>query len=177
VRTDRHLAKWTFDSAQHPGREDTLRVHTERGGTMSVRELATYPATTIPRSADIVAAGHLMAEHNVGFLCVTDDHGRPVGALTDRDIVIRAVARDRLRTVTVGDVMTHHVATVSEQASVADAASVMADHQCRRVAVTDDAGRVVGVLSLDDLLRDAGHELEHVARAVRGARPAHDVLP
>jgi CBS domain-containing protein len=144
---------------------------------MSVRELATCPATTCPPTASVVDAAHLMSEANVGFLCVVDERGRPVGVLTDRDIVVRAVARHRVDDATVADVMTHHAASVSEHASLTDAASVMSDHQCRRIAVTDDGGQIVGVLSLDDLLREAGDELQHVARAVRGARAAHDIIP
>ena len=144
---------------------------------MSVRELATHPATTCPPTTGVEDAARLMSEANVGFLCVVDAEGRPLGVLTDRDIVVRAVARHRVGDTTVADVMTHHAAGVGEHATVADAASVMSDHQCRRVVVTDDSGRIVGVLSLDDLLRDAGDELQHVARAVRGARVAHDILP
>jgi CBS domain-containing protein len=144
---------------------------------MSVRELATTPALTCPSTATVEDAARLMAEANVGFLCVLDGEGRLVGVITDRDIVVRAVARHRAAVATVGDVMTRHAASVGEHASVADAASVMSDHQCRRLVVTDDAGAPVGVLSLDDLLRVAGAELQHVAQAVRSARRAHDVLP
>lgn len=144
---------------------------------MSVRELATCPATTCPPTAGVEDAARLMTEANVGFLCVVDDEDRPVGVLTDRDIVVRAVARHRTGEATVADVMTRHPASVGEHATVTDAASVMSDHQCRRVVITDDAGRIVGVLSLDDLLRVAGDELQHVARAVRSARAAHDIIP
>jgi CBS domain-containing protein len=53
----------------------------------------------------------------------------------------------------------------------------MADRQCRRVAVTDGAGKIIGVLSLDDLLRVAGDELGEIARAVRGTKHGHVMVP
>lgn len=73
--------------------------------------------------------------------------------------------------------MTRHAASVSEDGTVAEAAQVMADHMCRRLVVVGHDKRAVGVISLDDLLRVAGDELAHVARAVRGGRVAHDVIP
>jgi CBS domain-containing protein len=73
--------------------------------------------------------------------------------------------------------MTRHPAFVREQASVTQAARLMADRQCRRLVLTDDAGKPIGVLSLDDLLRVAGDELGEIARAVRGTKHGHRTLP
>lgn len=144
---------------------------------MTLRELATCPALTCSGSVGIEHAARLMAEHNVGLLCVVDDVGRPVGVLTDRDIVVRGVARGRMDGAMVTDLMTKHVVTVSEHASATAAAQVMADHQCRRLPITDDHGSIIGLVSLDDLVRIAGEELRFVAAAVRGSRLTHDALP
>jgi CBS domain-containing protein len=141
-----------------------------------LRELATCPAVTCPSTATVAEAAVVMADANVGFVMVVDAAGRPVGVLTDRDIVVRAVARGRDRAA-VADVMTRHPVTVRDDASVTDAAQLMADRQCRRLGVVDDAGAMIGVLSLDDLLRVAGDELGEIARAVRGTRHSHLILP
>jgi CBS domain-containing protein len=141
-----------------------------------LRELATCPAVTCPSTATVSEAAVVMADANVGFVMVVDAAGRPVGVLTDRDIVVRAVARGRDRAA-VADVMTRHPVTVRDDASVTDAAQLMADRQCRRLGVVDDAGAMIGVLSLDDLLRVAGDELGEIARAVRGTRHSHLILP
>jgi hypothetical protein len=53
----------------------------------------------------------------------------------------------------------------------------MADRQCRRLVLTDDAGKPTGVVSLDDLLCVAGDELGELARAVRGTKHSHRTLP
>jgi CBS domain-containing protein len=139
-------------------------------------ELATRPAVTCPLTASVVDAARIMMEADIGFVVAVDAGDRPVGVVTDRDIVVRAVARDRHH-VTVGDVMTRHPVCVRDEATVTEAAQLMADRQCRRVALTDDAGRFTGVLSLDDLLRVTGDELGEIARAVRGSRHSHVGLP
>jgi CBS domain-containing protein len=139
-------------------------------------ELATCPAVTCPRTASVVQAARIMVEADVGLLVVVDDGDRPVGVVTDRDIVVRAVAPAKHHA-TVADVMTRHPVCVRDRATVTEAAQLMADRQCRRLAVTDDAGRITGVLSLDDLLRVAGDELGGIARAVRGTRHNHVGLP
>lgn len=141
-----------------------------------LRELATCPAVTCRTTASVADAALTMAEANVGFLVAVDGGGQPAGVLTDRDIVLRAVARGRHHA-TVSDVMTRHPATVGDQATVTEAAQLMADRECRRLPLTDEAGTLIGVLSLDDLLRVAGDELGEIARAVRGTKHGHIILP
>jgi CBS domain-containing protein len=139
-------------------------------------ELATCPAVTCRDTATVKQAAAAMAEADIGFMVVVDGTGKPVGVLTDRDIVVRAVARGREQS-TVADVMTRHPVCVRNAATVGEAAQLMADRECRRLGVIDDAGALIGVLSLDDLLRVAGDELGEIARAVRGTRHGHVTLP
>ncbi|HET6951718.1 MAG TPA: CBS domain-containing protein [Acidimicrobiales bacterium] len=141
-----------------------------------LKDLATCPAVTCPAAATVADAAEAMAEANVGFLVVVDDADKPVGVVTDRDIVIRAVARRR-EDGAVADVMTPHPASVREDDTVTRAAEVMADRQCRRLALIDAEGTIVGVLSLDDLLREAGDELGEISRAVRGTKQSRLDLP
>lgn len=143
---------------------------------MMLRDLATCPAVTCPTTAYLTEVAETMAEANVGFVVVLDDDGEPIGVVTDRDIVVRAVARGR-HYVTAADVMTRHPASVRESATVTQAAQLMADRQCRRLVLADDAGKLIGVLSLDDLLRVAGDELGQISRAVRGTKHGHISLP
>lgn len=143
---------------------------------MTLRELATCPAVTCPSTATVTEAAAEMAEADIGFVVVVDAGGAPVGVLTDRDIVVRAVARER-PDADVADVMTRHPACVRDDATVTEAAQLMADRQCRRLGLVDERGTLLGVLSLDDLLRVAGDELGEIARAVRGSRHGHISLP
>jgi signal-transduction protein with cAMP-binding, CBS, and nucleotidyltransferase domain len=141
-----------------------------------LRDLATCPAVTCPTTAPVTEVAETMAVADVGFLVVLNTDEEPVGVVTDRDIVVRAVARSR-HDATAVDVMTRHPASVRDEASVTHAAQLMADRECRRLVLTDDGGKPIGVLSLDDLLRVAGDELGEIARAVRGTKHSHRTLP
>jgi signal-transduction protein with cAMP-binding, CBS, and nucleotidyltransferase domain len=143
---------------------------------MMLRDLATCPAVTCPTTASVADVAEIMAVADIGFLVVLNADEEPVGVVTDRDIVVRAVARGRHHA-TAAEVMTHHTVSVRDQATVTHAAQLMADRQCRRLLLTDDSGKPIGVLSLDDLLRVVGDEFGEIARAVRGTKHSHRTLP
>ena len=88
----------------------------------------------------------------------------PIGIVTDRDLVTRALATaqdpDEL---TLADVMTSPVVTVSEEATIDESLDVMRTRGCRRLPVVDDAGRLSGILTLDDVLMRAYKQFEGVA--------------
>jgi CBS domain-containing protein len=79
--------------------------------------------------------------------------GQLVGVLTDRDIVIRAVARDRdLATLAAGDIATPDVVAVPSDAAIEEAERRMRERAVRRLVIVADDGRPLGILTLDDLL-------------------------
>ncbi len=93
-----------------------------------------------------------MKQHKFGFAPVCTKDGRPVGAVTDRDIALRVCAEDRKASKThAGEVMTHDALSVLESDDVAKAEELMAEHHKSRIMVVDDKGRLVGVISLSDL--------------------------
>jgi CBS domain-containing protein len=124
---------------------------------MKVKEIMSRNVEAIAADSNLVAAASHMRRLDIGFLPVLD---RDVaGVITDRDIVVRAIAEAKNPTETkVGDVMTRDVEIVTEDQEVELAAAVMKDKQIRRVIVKDTANAYVGVLSLGDLAA-AGHEV------------------
>ncbi len=117
-----------------------------------------------------------MAELEVGTLVVVDAEGssQPLGIVTDRDIAIRCVAGrlnpDRMP---ISAVMTTPVQSIDADASMDDAISRMAIAATRRLVVTGEGHGVVGILSLDDVLRlfideaaSIGHLLERQAPSI-----------
>ena len=97
-------------------------------------------------------AANRMRTSNIGFLPVCMHDGMPVGVLTDRDLVIRGMAAGIPGTAAVKDVMTPGaVVSVSYRASLERAEDMMIRHQVSRVLCVDDAGHVVGVISLSDI--------------------------
>jgi CBS domain-containing protein len=138
---------------------------------MFVGEFCSRNPVTIGPTADLVEAAQAMREQHVGFLVVTEGgqpRGAPVGVLTDRDVVIEVVAKgvDPMA-VTVGDAMSRDPLVVAVEARPEHALRQMRTFGVRRAPVVDGAGKLVGVLSLDDVLDWLASTLVDAAGAVR----------
>lgn len=128
----------------------------ERMGIMKVSELMTGGVETIDATATLNEAASLMKTYDVGFLPVLED-GKVAGVISDRDIVVRAIAGDSdPRKTTVSGAMTRNVIHCSTEDSLDEAAARMEEKEVRRVLVIDPENRVVGVLSVGDIAARAG---------------------
>jgi CBS domain-containing protein len=135
---------------------------------MKVGELCVRNVEVSAPGDGAVAAARHMKEAQVGTLVVVDELGRPLGIVTDRDLMVRCIAEERdPRRTTVGALMSGPVAWVHEETSLEDALEEMARLRVRRFAVVDARERLVGLLALDDALcRELG-ESSPLARALR----------
>ena len=138
---------------------------------MNVSEICRRHAITIRAHEELQAAARLMRERHIGYLVVVDenspDMSRPIGVLTDRDIVVSVLAKgEDPRTLRVGDVMTREPLIIPEDKSLEYALGEMRRIGVRRVPVTDRAGRSVGVLSLDDVLDAVARQLLGVVGSI-----------
>lgn len=121
--------------------------------TQTVNEVMTRNPRTVDSQANIMEAAMMMAEADVGALLVVKDD-KLCGILTDRDIVVRCVAKGGdCKSETVGSVCSEYLATLSSKDTVDNAITLMAKKAIRRIPVVDD-GRPVGILSLGDLAVD-----------------------
>jgi CBS domain-containing protein len=115
-------------------------------------------------------AAREMRRRHVGALVVVEARGkatRPVGMLTDRDIVCGQLQRSAdIHCLTVGDVMSTDLTTVAEDDEVADIIRRLATSGVRRAPVVNASGDLVGVLSLDDILPIVAEELMALARLI-----------
>jgi CBS domain-containing protein len=117
-----------------------------------------------------------MRAKHIGYLVVVDadvaDQSlRPVGVLTDRDIVISVIARETdPHTLRVGDVMTESPVTVGAAEPVERASRETQRIGVRRIPVVGQRGELIGVLSLDDILEVLAGELESLAGSTRNER-------
>ena len=127
---------------------------------MRVRDIMTpSPACGSP-SDTLEAIARLMVVHDCGSIPICEAEGgdakRIVGLVTDRDIVVRAVAAGRNPVpMTAGDVMSHPVASVEPEAELDVALKQMEDNQVRRIPVVDHQGALVGLLAQADVARSA----------------------
>jgi CBS domain-containing protein len=144
---------------------------------MNVGRLCKRQAVTVTPQEELVCAAELMREKHIGYLVVVEQYGRPVGVLTDRDIVISVVAKraDPSR-LTVADVMTRDPATADEGESVDGALRTMRRMGVRRLPVIGPKGLLAGILSLDDVLDALAAELAEVSGAIRNERHIEGVL-
>ena len=132
------------------------------------------------REVDVADAGESvwqaaerLLQRSVGTLVVTDDAQNPIGILTDRDLVERVLAARKDPDVTVvGDVMTRGVKTISQDASIESALSLMRSGRFRRLPVVDRKGKLVGILSLDDVLMLLAEEFNQIGQLLERETPS-----
>lgn len=131
-----------------------------------VSQAMTRGVRTIAPHDTLVAAAQAMEELDIGALPVCDGD-RLVGMLTDRDIVIRAVAQScAIEDTTVADVMTEDTVCCFEDQSIDEVQEQMSDSQIRRVPVVDREKHLVGMLSLGDLAVKGGGRLDDTLEAI-----------
>lgn len=125
---------------------------------MKVSDIMCRDVTTIKLGTTLREAAQLMKQHDIGSLPVTDDD-RIKGMLTDRDIVVRALADGKNpEEVRAADAMTQKIQYIFEDEDIAQAAERMKSQQIRRLVVLNRDKRLVGFVSLGDLARDADDE-------------------
>jgi CBS domain-containing protein len=116
----------------------------------TVEEIMTKDPRTVKAEDPILEGARVMRDNDIGDVLVNES-GQVTGILTDRDIVVRAVAEGRdADSTTVGDVCTTGVQAIEPEASVDDALRMMRENDIRRLPVVKD-GRPVGIVSLGDL--------------------------
>lgn len=120
---------------------------------MKVKDLMSTNITCVSESTSAEQIARHMKKNNIGCIPVCDHSGHIKGLVTDRDLVIRCMARhenDVDKTVTAVDIMTLNPVTVSPNQNIHDAALLFSAHKIRRLPVTE-ASKIVGILSLGDI--------------------------
>lgn len=115
----------------------------------TVREVMTSDVKYCTPVDNVYEVAIKMRDFNVGAIPVVD-HGRLIGMITDRDLVVRGIAEKRPGSTSVTEVMSDKLITITPDASVQEAAKRMAEHQIRRLPVVE-YDRLVGIVSLGDL--------------------------
>jgi len=123
---------------------------------MSIGEFCNRSVVTALRTTSVAEAASLMRSQHVGTVIVVDEvdgRRRPVGIVTDRDIVVEVVAAGvDPQLVKIGDLMTSGLATIGEDAGFGETIREMSLRGFRRMPVVDRAGALVGIVTADDVL-------------------------
>ncbi|HLL13403.1 MAG TPA: CBS domain-containing protein [Rubrivivax sp.] len=145
---------------------------------MRVADFCTTSTIVCSPATTVASAAQMMRDHHVGDLVVADDSGgavKPVGILTDRDIVVAVIAQGLdPRAILAGDVMSAQLLTVPGQADPFEAIATMRFKGVSRLPVVDEEGNLAGIVSSADLLAYLTREMAALA-GVRHRQQAHEM--
>ena len=148
---------------------------------MKVKDLMSTNITCVDENATVGQIASHMRRNNVGSIPVCDDAGYIKGIVTDRDLVVRTIAKiqlgtsrsdnsDTLKNIKAKDIMTKDPVTTSPDQNIHEAALLFASHKIRRLPVTE-ASKLIGMLSLGDIavrpvyIDEAGDALSSISLA------------
>lgn len=138
---------------------------------MKVKDIMSSKVSFVEPSAKITDIAMMMSQQDIGSVPVVSN-GSVLGIITDRDIVIRAVAEKKdIQQVTAESIMTDDPITIEENGDINQAADLMAEYQIKRLPVTSK-GKLVGILALGDLaiehihMDEAGEALSGISKGI-----------
>jgi CBS domain-containing protein len=121
---------------------------------------------TVSPESPLTEAAYLMMNAEVGALVVIDGESRPVGIITDRDLVVSVMAEGlNPNELTVEEVMTKDLVTVDEDTDIFEMLRILSENSIRRLPVTRGA-KLKGIVSVDDLIVVVATELVNLAMAL-----------
>ena len=134
---------------------------------MSLERICTKTVVTISPDATVLDAAKLMHAKHIGCLVVIDD-ARPVGMLTDRDIVLKTIATEQEPAATlVKTVMTANPTMVNINYDLLDAVRLMRNRGVRRLPLVDEHRHLLGIVTMDDILMAFSAEVGDLAGTVQ----------
>jgi len=121
---------------------------------VTAKDVMSKPVVTVKESESAVQAAQLMDKHKVGGVIVTNEKGRPLGMITERDLSTRVVAKNlQPDKVTVSKIMSRPLATIDGDTSIREVAKRMNGLEIRRLAVVSKKAELQGIVTSKDILR------------------------
>jgi CBS domain-containing protein len=119
--------------------------------SLRVLDLVRRPPVTVGVGVSVRDVVRVMYENSIGSIVIVDDVGRPIGIFTERDL-LRLVAQGASLDSPVDSVMSRDLVVVKGVEGVVKAAMLMSEHRIRHLPVVDDEGKLVGVISVRDVV-------------------------
>jgi CBS domain-containing protein len=156
------------------GRTRPDTIHTGKEQQMRCEQIMERNVKCVSGETTVQDAARMMRDEDIGFLPVCDQGGKAIGALTDRDIAVRLVAEGKPASVRVSELVTREVISCKPGDDVREAQRLMKEQQKQRLMVVDTGGKLVGVISLQDLAEkeNEGGLASTVKGVKEGTRPA-----
>jgi len=140
---------------------------------MSLESLCRREIICVRTSDKVIAATRLMEEKNVGSVVVVSED-KPVGIMTDRDVMIRLVNKGLdPEKIPVSDVMSVEIITLNQNTGLYDALEQIKESKSsvRRFPIVDENGSIKGIITLDDVVYLLGKEMSDVSSIIESERP------
>jgi CBS domain-containing protein len=138
---------------------------------MTVYACAQTNVVSVKPDTTMQFVAELMKEKNIGCVVVTENH-KPVGIVTDRDIALRGVSLcGDPEEALIESIMSTDILTIRKDVGIFDAIQEMKSAGVRRMPIVDSAGRLVGLLTIDDLIRLLAREMADIARIIGKESP------
>ncbi len=138
---------------------------------MSVATICNRNVVFIDENAGVIEVASIMREQHVGSVIVVDGAGKPIGMITDRDLVVEVMAKEvKNEDVLLSDIMSENPIVVSEQDDSKDALDKMRAAAVRRAPVIDDQGLLSGILSINDVLVNLSNEMTDIIDLIKSSR-------
>lgn len=126
---------------------------------LKVKDLMTKNVEFVMPDATISEVAQIMEQSDVGIVPVCDEEKRLVGVITDRDIVIRNVAKNR-GDIKVEEIMSKRITTASPNEDIYNISKKMAKHRIRRIPIVEENNVLVGVVSIGDIATKTDYNTE-----------------
>jgi CBS domain-containing protein len=138
---------------------------------MSVGTICNREVVVTEKESSVSEAAKLMREYHVGNVIVIENRNGlnyPVGVVTDRDIVVKLIAKDiDIDAVDVGIIMAEDLVVARENDDLIDTVKKMCSKGIRRLPVVDAGGALIGILAMDDLIDLLAEQLRDLAGLIR----------
>lgn len=141
--------------------------------TTALKNFSTSIVAVVEPETPAIVVSQLMRQHHIGALVVVDaqEKTRPVGIITDRDLVLELMAEGLDPSVfTAGDIMSVNLVNATPEMDEMDAVELMKTHRLRRLVIVDEEGRLAGIVTMEDVLEQLARELANLAEGLAGAR-------
>ncbi|MEM1549399.1 MAG: CBS domain-containing protein [Candidatus Methanomethylicia archaeon] len=137
-----------------------------RAEDLTVSDVMSKNPITASSSSTIIDIARIMRDRNVGSVVILDDYGKPVGIVTERDIVVKVLASGLDVNSSVSKVMSKPLITINPSTRIVDAARIMVKKNVRRLIVMD-GDRMIGIVTEKDILRVAPEIIDILLEAMK----------
>lgn len=138
-----------------------------------LKDFATSIVAVVEPETTALVVAQLMRKHHIGALVVVDaeEKSKAIGIVSDRDLILKLVAEELNPSIfTAGDIMSNNLVMANSKMDAMDVIKLMNHYHVRRVLVSDDAGRLVGIVTMEDILEFLAQELATFAQGMAGVK-------